>query len=87
MIKRLNNRILFNYNNRIRHYNVEGRKETGIIIRLCEYETRFFSLLKFSLKDMIDNSSTSSDERNKEQPPELHPKVNRLIDNDSSWYR
>jgi hypothetical protein len=36
---------------------------------------------------MIDNSSTSSDERNKEQPPELHPKVNRLIDNDSSWYR
>lgn len=39
------------------------------------------------MKDSIDNCSTSSDERIKEESLDLHPKSNRSIDNQSSWYR
>jgi len=45
----------------------------------------FFS--SFSLKDLIDNASSSSDEDIKEHRSDLHPKMNRSIDNESSWYR
>lgn len=35
----------------------------------------------------MDNRSTSSDERIKEESLDLHPKTNRSIDNHSVWYR
>ncbi len=37
----------------------------------------------FSLKDLGDNSSTSSDEG----LTDVHPKLNRSINNNSSWHR
>jgi hypothetical protein len=57
------------------------------MIYLFQYKI-FFILLNFSLKDTINDSSTSSDERVKEQPVDLLPKTtNRLIDNDLLWHR
>jgi hypothetical protein len=44
-----------------------------------------FNYQNFSLKDFICNSSSSSAEEEKEDPLEFYPKINRLIDQDSSW--
>jgi hypothetical protein len=61
-------------------YNNEDRIEIGTdkIFFACVY------CLNFSLKDFICDSS-SSEEEQEENPSEFYPKVNRLIDNDSSW--
>ena len=44
-----------------------------------------FNYGSFSLKDFIRNSSSSSADEEEEDPLEFYPKVNRLIDQDSSW--
>ncbi len=45
----------------------------------------FFFDLNFSLKDFIRDSSSDEDDNDEEDPAEFYPKVNRLINKDSSW--